>query len=235
MLNARFCLRCGTPLESQKVDDRLRPVCPRCGYIHYVNPIVAAGTLVDHHGRVLLVRRGAPPGEGQWGLPAGYAEAGERPEETAVRETLEETGVRVALDDLLDVYAFSEEDSPGGVLILYAAHIEQGEPVAGDDATEARFFAPDALPRQIAFATHRQALTQWARVRTVTYGEATPAEIEAALRLIQDAGLTEETSWGRYSRPRRKQPPAKSAGMIVAREGITAEGRVGRGVIGSPL
>ena len=55
---ARYCLRCGTAMKQQPVGDRIRPVCPACGYIHYVNPIVAAGTLVDDEGRLLLVRRG---------------------------------------------------------------------------------------------------------------------------------------------------------------------------------
>ena len=90
MFEARFCPRCSTSMRPQRLGDRTRPVCPACGWVHYLNPIVAAGTLVDQEGRALLIRRGVEPGLGQWGLPAGYAEVGETPEQTAIRETREE-------------------------------------------------------------------------------------------------------------------------------------------------
>jgi ADP-ribose pyrophosphatase YjhB (NUDIX family) len=234
MLQPRFCLRCGAAMEIRTVDDRPRAVCPACSYVHYVNPVVAAGTLVDRNGEVLLVRRGVPPGLGQWGLPAGYAEAGERPEETAVRETEEETGIKVSLDGLLGIYAFAMEAMPGGVLILYAAHALSGEPAAGDDAIEVRFFRPDDLPAEIAFATHRQALTQWARARTVTYSRATLAEETDLARLAAEAGLTRTASWGRYCHTEiigGTHAPAPI--YLLAREGIApADDRAEQGIVG---
>jgi len=189
MLEAKFCPRCGTPMRYQRLGDRARPVCPDCGWVHYANPIVAAGTLVDHQGRALLIRRGVAPGLGQWGLPAGYAEAGETPEQTAIRETREEAGVEVGLDDLLGIYAFSGEALPSGVLILYAAHIESGRPHPGDDATEVRFFAPAELPDDIAFDSHRRALAQWARARAIVCGPATPEQASVVARLAADQDL----------------------------------------------
>ena len=175
---ARFCPQCGTEMTAIEREGRLRPVCPACGYIHYVNPVVAAGALVERDGEVLLVRRGVAPGRGRWGLPAGYAEAGESPEQTAARETLEETGAQVELGDLLGVYAFSEVDQPGGVLVLYAARMIGGTVRPGDDATDARFFGARELP-DLAFSTHRHALAQWSRSRRFDYRELTPGDRDA--------------------------------------------------------
>lgn len=184
MREACFCPYCGARLERRAMDGRTRPVCTACGYVHYVNPIVAAGTLVEHDGAVLLVRRGVEPGLGQWGLPAGYAEADETPEEAAIRETKEETGVVVAADDLLGVYAFGGGDVPSGVLVLYAAHLLGGEARPGDDATDVGWFGPDALPERIAFSTHRLVLYRWAMARGICYEVAEGEHAVAARCLV---------------------------------------------------
>lgn len=183
MDEARYCPRCATPLAPRPDGERLRPTCPACGYVHYVNPVVAAGTLVERDGRLLLVRRGVPPGEGRWGLPAGYAEADETPEQAAVRETREESGLEVTITELLSVLPFGGQGLPSGVLILYGATAPTGEPRPGDDALEARFFAPDELPGEIAFRTHRQAVEHWRRSHAVRVGPAPDRQsAEAFLR-----------------------------------------------------
>jgi len=158
---ARYCPQCGAPLTICIINTHERAVCAFCGYVHYVNPIVAAGTLVHQDGRILLVRRGIPPGLNQWALPSGYAEVGETPEQTAVRETEEETGLQVALERLLVAEAFYAGDSPGGVIILYAAHAVSGRLVPRDDALEARFFGVDEIPDEMAFRQHRKAIAIW--------------------------------------------------------------------------
>lgn len=158
---ARYCPQCGAPLATRTIHTRERAVCAFCGYVHYVNPIVAAGTLVHQDDCILLVKRGIPPGQGEWALPSGYAEVGETPEEAALRETLEETGLQVAIERLLVAEAFYDGDSPGGVIILYAAHAVGGRLVPRDDALEARFFRPDEIPDQIAFRQHRRAIALW--------------------------------------------------------------------------
>ncbi|MEN6478346.1 MAG: NUDIX hydrolase [Anaerolineales bacterium] len=163
MTALRYCPNCGGKLVPAERSGHLRAVCSACGQVHYVNPIVAAGTLVESEGRVLLIRRAVSPRLGYWALPAGYAEVGEHPEETAIRETLEETGVAVQLDGLLSVSTFGGSEEPFGVLLLYAAHASTTDASPGDDAAEARFFAPSELPSDIAFANHRQAIEAWAQ------------------------------------------------------------------------
>ena len=104
---------------------------------------------------VLLIRRGAPPLAGAWSLPGGRIEWGERAADAALRELHEETGCSAELVGLIDVvdavFAQRSEpsDSPWGhyVLIDYAARWVAGEPKAGDDARDARFFSAGEFAR----------------------------------------------------------------------------------------
>ena len=88
---------------------------------------------------VLLIRRGTPPRLGEWSLPGGRIEWGERAEAAALRELQEETGVKGEVLGLLDVVdgLFGERHY---VLVDYAVRWTSGEPVAGDDAAEAAFW-----------------------------------------------------------------------------------------------
>jgi 8-oxo-dGTP diphosphatase len=181
--NPRYCPQCGTALEMRLDGDRLRPVCPACGFIFYLNPLVAAGTLVEHDGKVALVKRGVDPGRGLWGLPAGYVEADESAEEAAVRETFEEAHLVVEVDGLLDAFSY-RSDQNRGVLLVYAARVLSGDLVAGDDAMDAGWFAPDELP-EIAFRTHREVLHKWRQARAIVYRPATVAEAEVAKMLAE--------------------------------------------------
>lgn len=115
-------------------------------------PVAAVGVVCLRGEDVLLVRRGAPPLEGRWSLPGGRIEWGERAAEAALRELKEETGCEAELVGLVDVVDAllgrrSSASDPWAhyVLIDYAARWIAGEPKAGDDAREARFFAPDEL------------------------------------------------------------------------------------------
>lgn len=189
----RFCPCCGAELEERWDGERTRPICPSCQFIYYLSPTVAAGTLVEETGRIVLVKRKVDPRAGYWGLPAGYMEADESAEDAAIRETREEAGLDVALDDLLGVYSYGDEFHRRGVLILYAAHVVGGELRAGDDASEAAFFAPHELPSddQIAFRTHRQALRDWRRARAVVYRMATAEEAAQATAMNRAHGEPE--------------------------------------------
>lgn len=160
-----YCPRCGNPLEHREIEDhRVRPICPRCGYIVYLNPPIAVGVIATSaDGRVVLIRRGENPGRGLLGLPAGFMEIDETTEETARRECLEETGLEVELGDLWGVWSyFHAEKRTSGVLVIYLATILGGEPKHGSDTTEVKFFAPGEIPfDDLAFETHQEALRRW--------------------------------------------------------------------------
>ena len=137
-----------------------RPTCPQCGYIWYRNPVPAGGVILVEKGRVLLVKRRWDPRAGLWCLPSGFMEAGETPEQSAVRELEEETGVIAQLTGLFGVYAGFDDPRVRAVLILYTGVATGGELRAGDDAIELAWYPLDRLPDDLAFASHRQALVE---------------------------------------------------------------------------
>lgn len=103
-------------------------------------PVPAVGVVCLRGEDVLLIRRGKPPRMGEWSLPGGRIEPGERAIDAALRELMEETGVTARIIGLLDVVdGLFPEANRHYVLIDYAAEWLSGEPVAGDDALEARF------------------------------------------------------------------------------------------------
>lgn len=107
-------------------------------------PIVAVGVVCLRGDLVLLVRRRRPPLEGQWSLPGGRIEWGERAVDAALRELREETGCDATLVGLIDVVDAVMGDRHY-VLIDYGAHWTRGAPEAGDDAADACFFTPAEL------------------------------------------------------------------------------------------
>lgn len=111
---------------------------------HGGRPIAAAGVVCFRGDDVLLIRRGAPPREGEWSLPGGRIEWGERAADAALRELKEETACSADIVGLVDVVDGLIEGAHY-VLIDYVAAWVSGEPAAGDDAREARFFAPGEI------------------------------------------------------------------------------------------
>lgn len=144
--DVKFCVRCGTQLESGEEFGRLRPKCPTCGWIFFADPKVAAGILLQEGRQVLLVRRVNEPFRGSWSLPAGFVDAGEDPRHAAERECLEETGLRVRAGELVDVVGMKEHARGADFVIVYRGRIEAGEPVAGDDADRVEWFNIEELP-----------------------------------------------------------------------------------------
>jgi len=130
---------------------------------------VVATTLIDGVLHVLLVRRGWPPYAGLWALPGGHVDAGERPEEAAARELVEETGLRAEGLELVGVYAEPDRDPRGRyVTWAYATWLPAAPtPTAGDDATAARWVPVDqAIHDGLAF-DHEQILRTVAPATTV--------------------------------------------------------------------
>ncbi len=103
-----------------------------------VSPVPAVGVVCWRGDEVLLIRRGREPRKGDWSIPGGKVKGGETLHDAALRELFEETGVVARLVNLVDVYEIIETGFHY-VLIDYSAVWLSGEPVAGDDAGEARF------------------------------------------------------------------------------------------------
>jgi ADP-ribose pyrophosphatase YjhB (NUDIX family) len=138
-----FCPRCGVRVELRQAFGRERPVCPQCGYVHFHDPKVAVGVVVEQDGKLLLTKRNHEPKMGEWSFPSGYVESGEKLEDAAVRETKEETGLDIQIDALLGVYS---ETGSRVVFVAYAGLVTGGEPQPGDEAEAVAFFLPEELP-----------------------------------------------------------------------------------------
>ncbi len=126
-----------------------------------MDPKLAASTICPLDGGIVLVRRGIEPAYGKWVIPGGYVDRGEAVAAAAIRETLEETCLEVAIRDLVNVYSY-----PGNpvVVVVYFAQVLGGQLRAGDEALEARVFPPTALPwEELAFPSTVEALREYLR------------------------------------------------------------------------
>jgi len=116
----------------------------------------AACVIIDDQGRVLLVHH--TYGRLNWELPGGAAEPDEAPDETAKRELLEETGLRVELDQLTGVY-FEPDHDVGPMLhfVFRCGWHHSLDPVASSpEISEARYWPVDRLPTPISDFTERR-------------------------------------------------------------------------------
>ena len=154
-----YCPRCGTRLNHEERFGKVRPVCPQCGWIHFVDPKVAAAVLIEKDGRVLLVRRANEPFRGLWTLPAGFINGGEDPAEAAARECLEETGLQVRVTRVLDIISGREHPRGADFIIVYLATVVGGELKPDDDADAAEWFERTNLP-QLAFRATQVVLSR---------------------------------------------------------------------------
>jgi 8-oxo-dGTP diphosphatase len=121
------------------------------------------GVFVLRDKQVLLIKRAIEPYQGYWDIPGGFLEEGEHPEEGAVREIKEETGLVIEPTEILGV--FMDEYGPdreATLNICYLAKVTGGEEKAGSDANEMAWFPLDNLPDQIAFNWSEEALERLA-------------------------------------------------------------------------
>lgn len=154
----RHCTQCGALLERRVPpgDDRERSVCPACGHVHYVNPKLVVGCVIEEHGRLLLCRRSIEPRAGLWTVPAGYLELGETAAAGAAREAREEACAEV---EVLAPYALMNLTFVGQIYLLFRARLTDGRFAAGDETLEARLFAEEEIPwEEIAFASVEETL-----------------------------------------------------------------------------
>jgi ADP-ribose pyrophosphatase YjhB (NUDIX family) len=159
----RFCPRCAWPLESRllKSGEPRRLYCTACEFVFYLDPKVAACTICRTEAGIVLLKRAIDPQKGLWVFPGGFVDRGEAVADAAIRETLEEVGLRVSLTGILDAYS-----TPGSsvVVVVYAAEVVGGTLEARDESLEVRAFSPEELPwDELAFESTRLALRDYVK------------------------------------------------------------------------
>ena len=142
-------------------------------------PVVGVGGVVIENGRALLIRRGSEPLLGEWSIPGGTLEIGESLQEGVARELLEETGLEVEVQDMIEVFdRIFTENGPKApsdtvrpkyhfVIVDYLCERRGGDAKAGSDVTDIAYAAEDELGKfhltstaervlRRAFAMHRE-------------------------------------------------------------------------------
>ncbi len=154
----KHCRACGAAVEYRipADDNRPRAQCTVCATIHYENPINVVGTVPVWGEQVLLCRRAIEPRYGWWTLPAGFLELGETIAAGALRETDEEAGARIELQELLTVL---DVVAAGQLHLFFRARMLDTTLAPGSESLEARLFYEHEVPwEQVAFRTVRQTL-----------------------------------------------------------------------------
>lgn len=157
-----YCSNCGCDKLTSTIpegDHRPRIVCENCNVVHYQNPLIVVGCLIEYEGKVLLAKRGIEPRKGFWNLPAGFMENGETAEEGALREVEEETGMMVTIERLHTVFSVVHANQ---VYLLFKASTSSDKFTLTPESVEIQYFEFDNIPwGEIAFSSNVHALKSY--------------------------------------------------------------------------
>ena len=137
-----FCPQCGQALQSLQIDGHSRDCCVAegCDFVAWNNPTPVIAVLVEYQGKVLLARNAAW-NEDMFSVITGYLEAGETPEECALRELGEELGLSGRIVSTIGHYAFTQKNQ-----LILAFHVEaEGEIKLNEELAEFRLVAKEKL------------------------------------------------------------------------------------------
>jgi 8-oxo-dGTP diphosphatase len=159
--NYRFCPLCGGVLQKRQIKEGEpeRLICSDCSYVFYLDPKIAACTIIDIDGRIVMLKRAIPPSVGKWVIPGGFVDVGETVPAAAAREAREEVALNVEIGPLVGVYSYPETSV---VIIVYEAEAKEGLPRAADEALAVDLFTPFEIPwDDIAFSSTVDALKDY--------------------------------------------------------------------------
>lgn len=157
----RYCSECGekVTISIPEGDNRPRHICSNCRFIHYQNPKMVVGCVVEHDNKVLLCKRAIEPRYGLWTLPAGFMENDETTMQAAARETIEEAGADVEITQLFSMFSLPHIDQ---VYMLYRARFKEVAFSAGTESLEVGLFSEAEIPwDEMAFPVITESLKRF--------------------------------------------------------------------------
>ena len=161
----RYCYICGGPLSLACPDgeDRIREICESCGWINYVNPKVQVAIVATCNNKMLWMQRAEEPRKGYWGLPGGFMEIDESPQEAAVREAREETGIELNPEST-ELYVVGNIRSVNEVHLIFRGECSSSELKHGPEALDACWFTEEnALWEDLAYPIGGEGLRRFYR------------------------------------------------------------------------
>lgn len=139
---------CSTPLVHGVINDDniVRVYCPACGWVHYPTNVTIVCTLVKYGDKLVAILPPECPTEMPAALPAGHGEYGESPEQAAIREVYEETGLVVEINRCLGWYFNPIAEYPGSyIAFMFEAHTVGGE-LRGSEEGQVAVYPLDQFP-----------------------------------------------------------------------------------------
>ncbi len=141
-----FCSHCGSDqlqLQVPHGDTHPRLTCTSCQQVHYHNPSIICGCIIERDDEIALCLKAIEPQKNTWTVAAGFMENGESTEAAAQRETLEETGMQVGILDLYSVFNVIHMHQ---VYVIYRAQfVAQTQPM-GLESSAVQWFKADQVP-----------------------------------------------------------------------------------------
>ena len=157
-----FCSNCGSnhiQFTIPEGDSFHRHVCSKCGKVFYDNPRIIVGCLPVHESKIMLCKRAIQPQYGLWSLPAGFLENNEKPEEGAIRETLEESLANVEIIKLHCVFSLPKVNQ---VYLHFLAKLQEKRFGPTGESLDVKLFGADEIPwKSIAFHSSTYALEKY--------------------------------------------------------------------------
>jgi len=159
----KFCPDCGQAVEMKvpEGDHLPRAVCTACAAIHYDNPRIIAGCVIEVDGRILMCKRAIEPRHGFWTIPAGFMENGESVQQAAAREAMEEALAHVQIGSLLAIVSVIRAHQ---VHIMFRARLDPAHPQfgIGPESLESQLYAESEIPwPEVAFLSVEFALRRY--------------------------------------------------------------------------
>lgn len=160
-----YCSECAhkVVIEIPSDDNRPRHVCHNCNTIHYENPKIITGCIIEYQNKILLCKRAIEPRHGFWTVPAGFMENGETLEEGALRESYEEAITSPQSTGLFGIYNLTTINQ---IYVLYKATLDEPIFSAGSESLDVQLFDEKDIPwENMAFKVVTKALKQYLSTR----------------------------------------------------------------------